>query len=65
MQDNEAKKVEAKRKDAKPHKLDFDYSKWDSLEREMREDEEEEQTTRMREASAAARRPSGPACFDL
>mmetsp|Transcript_34665 Transcript_34665/g.80898 ORF Transcript_34665/g.80898 Transcript_34665/m.80898 type:complete len:819 (+) Transcript_34665:23-2479(+) len=70
-QDNEAKKVEAKRKDAKPHKLDFDYSKWDSLEREMREDEEEEQTTRMREASAAARRPMpkfedlGPEAFGL
>ena len=60
-QGDEVKKVEAKRKDAKPQKLDFDYSKWDSLEREMREDEEEEQTTRMREASQAVRRLGGSA----
>ncbi|CAE7027191.1 Polb [Symbiodinium natans] len=70
-QGDEVKKVEAKRKDAKPQKLDFDYSKWDSLEREMREDEEEEQTTRMREASQAVRRPMakfedlGPEAFGL
>lgn len=62
-------KVQPKKKKEKP--LAFDYSKWDSLEREMRADEEEENNTRVREANAAVRRPMpkfedlGPEAFGL
>ena len=51
-------KVQPKKKKEKP--LAFDYSKWDSLEREMRADEEEENNTRVREANAAVRRQEMP-----
>lgn len=45
------------RKKEKPVAISaFDYSKWDSLEREMQKDEEEENCTRVREANAAVRR---------
>eukprot|EP00913_Durusdinium_trenchii_P013606 g12776.t1 len=59
------------KKEVKKKQLAFDYSKWDSLEREMRADEEEENNTRTREANAAVRRPTpkfedlGPEAFGL
>ena len=52
-------KVQPKKKE-KEKPLAFDYSKWDSLEREMRADEEEENNTRVREANAAVRRQEMP-----
>jgi len=63
-------KVQPKKKE-KSKPLAFDYSKWDSLEREMRADEEEENNTRLRENNAAVRRPTpkfedlGPEAFGL
>lgn len=59
-------KVQPKKKES-----GFDFSKWDSLEREMRADEEEENNTRLRENNAAVRRPTpkfedlGPEAFGL
>ena len=50
------KALEPKKLPKKAKPLAFDYSKWDSLEREMLADEEEEQNTRTREANMAVRR---------
>eukprot|EP00930_Biecheleria_cincta_P031978 TRINITY_DN22187_c0_g2_i1.p1 TRINITY_DN22187_c0_g2~~TRINITY_DN22187_c0_g2_i1.p1 ORF type:complete len:845 (-),score=203.92 TRINITY_DN22187_c0_g2_i1:83-2617(-) len=65
-------KPEPKKKEKKKEQsLAFDYSRWDALEREMREDEERELNTRQHEAGAALQRPSpkfedlGPEAFGL
>ena len=52
------------KKEPKRKHLDFDYSKWDSLEKEMLADEEEEKNTRTREANAAVRRRTTHALYD-
>ncbi|CAE8623221.1 unnamed protein product [Polarella glacialis] len=64
--------TEPKRKEKKKEQhLDFDYSKWDKLEQEMRNDEEVEQSVRQRESLDAMKRPKpkledlGPQAFGL
>mmetsp|Transcript_23443 Transcript_23443/g.54619 ORF Transcript_23443/g.54619 Transcript_23443/m.54619 type:complete len:825 (-) Transcript_23443:169-2643(-) len=67
-----ALKTKKEGKAAKSSSLTFDYSKWNSLEKEMAEDEELENQVRQQEANALMQRPGpmraedmGPEAFGL